>query len=146
MLPGFALWSLHLFWIVILLSRSIRTIKRGVSKGVVTQRHIIGCLVTLFSLTEHPLSEHFAKEQNPVMIPSHIVIYLLYRQKVGQRESVIQLWKSCFPAESSLVAHRVIVCWVWSIGVVPLWQSDHQYVLHNLTGCCVGIIGRAGGR
>lgn len=56
------------------LSLIIRTVKGNVSKGVVTQRHVSGCLFTL--LTEHPLSEHFAKQQSPIMIPSHIVIYL----------------------------------------------------------------------
>lgn len=70
---------------VILSLLNIRTIKGGVSKGVVAQRHIIGCL--LMSLTEHLLSEHFAKEQRPIMIASHIVIYLPIRPKMRQSES-----------------------------------------------------------
>lgn len=50
------------------------TIKRDISKWVVAQRHVSSPVV---SLAEHPLSEHFAKQQRAIMIPSHIVIYLL---------------------------------------------------------------------
>lgn len=50
------------------------TIKRDISKWVVAQRHVGSPVV---SLAEHPLSEHFAKQQRSIMIPSHIVIFLL---------------------------------------------------------------------
>lgn len=60
----------------------IRTVKGGVSKRVVTQRHITGSRV--ISLTEHFLSEHFAQQQRPIMIPSHVVIYL--KQKDRQKK------------------------------------------------------------
>lgn len=59
------------------LALSLRTIEGGVSKWVVTQRHIVRCPVAL--VAEHSLSEHFAKQQSAVMIPSHIVIYLPIR-------------------------------------------------------------------
>lgn len=124
------------------------TIKRDVWKGVVTQGYVLRHLVSLISLTEHLLSEHFAKEQSPVVIASHIVIYLPGRQKVNPKQSLKKMIKymSCFGMESCLIAHRVVKYWGGFPGVVPLWQSDHQDVLHEFTGCCVGIVSRAGGR
>lgn len=51
-----------------------RTIKGGVSKGVVVQRYF-SCSLAVF-LLEHPFSEHFSKQQSTVMVPSHKVIDL----------------------------------------------------------------------
>lgn len=48
--------------------------ERGISKRVVTQRHVEG--FSLIFLTEDPLSHHFPEEQSPVVVSSHIVIYL----------------------------------------------------------------------
>lgn len=45
-----------------------------------------------------------------------------------------------------MVAHRVVELRGGVAGVVPLWQSDHQNVLHVSTGCGVAVVRSAGGR
>lgn len=46
---------------------------------------------------------------------------------------------------SCVVAHRVVKFYDGVPGVVPLWQSDHQNVLHVFTGCGVAVVHSAGG-
>lgn len=49
-----------------------------------------------------------------------------------------------FKVEFWVATHRVVKLWYGVLGVVPLWQSDHQNVLHVFTRCCVLVVHSAG--
>lgn len=67
-------WKKHFSYVRVVCPVVTHTIKRSISKRVVAQRHVKG--YSLIFLAEDPLSEDFSKEQSPVVISSHIVIYL----------------------------------------------------------------------
>lgn len=62
--------------------RFVFTIKGDVWEGVVAQGNVHWRPAVSFPPTEYLLSEHFAKEQSPVVIPSHVIVYLPVRRKV----------------------------------------------------------------
>lgn len=59
------------------LSKSRHTIERDIPEWVVTEWDVMSSSVALVTLlTEHPLPEHFTKQESAVMITSHVVIDL----------------------------------------------------------------------
>lgn len=101
----------------------IHTMKRGISERVVTQRHVEG--LSLIFLTEDPLSDHFPEEQSPVVVSSHIVIYLpIDRQSDNDSHSShtgsIALSSPCHLKSS--VTH-------WCSSSVAEWPQGHPACL-----------------